>query len=441
MAGVMKKFIIALVTLILNVFIVLFVACTDFDSSTDLGKEIISEVDSSLTKIDYNFKEKTFGKSLVIGAYSRPETNNADGFGLHIVRAVDDIISANDLIRVGYTDQHTVLAYVEFSIDTFIRPLYDTNAVPQSLTLQLELDTAFNQYPSLDAAKGHVIVSKAQDIKSPNTKTNRFPADTGGTLDTVFFARNAIQKSISLTSVMSDTTLLIQDIFKKRTKVNKNLTVKFAFYLRGIEGQTDLLHLKRIPKLIMGLKKMVSKDSSITIYDQINCTYADYSVYEDDFLATQFSVEPISSFGPERVAVFKIALDPLWNTLKPDKNNILFDQILSAGFSFKADSIIENHFNNPNTEDTVNLSFQYAFTSKRQISYDSLTHFLESKKASVLLTTDSLHKQHFILEVTSELQEIQNSGINVGYFYIRQLQPWGAIRWAKPEFEVTLTTK
>ncbi|HEX2958892.1 MAG TPA: hypothetical protein VHO70_18805 [Chitinispirillaceae bacterium] len=178
-------------------------------------------------------------------------------------------------------------------------------------------------------------------------------------------------------------------------------------------------------------------------------SYSNYVMYETkETLENRlnFDTYPISSFGPQRTAVFKLDIDSLWNTLaqQPAGNGPAFNKILSAGVAItgKLDSsFIKTR--SDTTDTTISVRW---FVSENLINDGRLLHRTDNKDIGENETLKN--GKEIVLPIEKNLQEIlsrtsPSTRPSTVYLYLEALSSKNynkQVIWSKPSLLTVLTT-
>jgi hypothetical protein len=371
----------------------------------------------------------------------------------------------------------------------------------QSSTLHKVKDTTFK-------LSDYTIITK--DSLIPGIKTDTLLRDTAGAFDTLFNVKvGSILKKVSPPSIVNGTpktdTLpsrvdtLPQVKSTRRVKVKENTLVidtvfsitKTTSYI-GIydtSKQVTTSSYIRIDSLIDStvlkpdsiryvcktwhyvvdqiipvprVSKKAKIDSSvIAMLDTITMSadsltipllYSNYVMFErKDTLYNRFNfatTPPISSYGPQRTAVFELNIDTLWKKLaqQPTDGKPAFNKILSAGVAITGtlDSSFKKAMSD-STDTTISVRWFVSEDDKKIINDGLLLH--KADKAIGMVDTLKSGKEA-VLPIEKNLQEIMSRTTVTDrpprvYLYLEPISSKNynkQVFWSKPSLLTVLTT-
>jgi hypothetical protein len=190
------------------------------------------------------------------------------------------------------------------------------------------------------------------------------------------------------------------------------------------------------------LDTIIMKADSLTI----PLLYSNYVMYErKDTLQSRFNLttNPVSSYGPQRTAVFELNIDSLWKTLaqQPTANKPAFNKILSAAVAIKGS--LDSSFIKTRQDSTDTAISVRWFVSENTI-YDGI-QLHKADKAIGMVDTIKNGKEA-VLPIEKNLQEIlSRTSVPPSKVYL-YLEPTSSknfnkqVIWSKPSLLTVLTT-
>jgi len=410
------------VSILLSITLLLF--CSRFDETTGLGKDIIQDIDPSLTNVNQNFK--SLDSMIVVSAFSIPDQNGSD-FGIHrssISVGMKDNVTASGFIEykadwdiinkfgIGITDTTT------FEIDSISLQVYTYNNTGENAGIPAKLDL----YACINA-----------DSLSRTPLARQFPIASlylsedsthyyGSTNSPTMLA--SIENFIS--SIKAQLKICDTDSCKDLLKT------QLRFYLFS-DDSNSVAHLSTEPTM-----KFFARKGLDSIRVSITPSYTNYVATDHNI--DSISKIPVSSFATQRTAVFKLDISNLWKNLELFRSF----RILSAGFSVTPKTY-KNVYQDSDGDNSQTLNVLYHLSDKL---YDNNSKFhgqtLRSVAKSVSVDSTGAPMDIFVLRNLEDIfQKLSSSRPSTVYLYLQlsgDEYKWKEVLWNNPEFKAILTT-
>lgn len=396
----------------------LLLFCSRFDDTTSLGKDIIQDIDPSLTDVNGNFK--SLDSMTVLSAFSIPDLKGSNN-GIHrstiSVGTMDNVTASGfveytanadilDKFGIAVTDTST-FKIDSISMQVYTYKLTDENIrIPEKLNLYLSIntDSVFRTPLSRQLQVSSLYLSK--------DSTHYY----GSSNDTII--RKSIEKFIS--SIKTQLKICATDSCK-------NLLKNYLrFYLYSADSGSSVAHLSTAPTI-----RIYSRNGLDNIMVSITPSYTNYVAIDNETDST--SKNPVSTIATKRTAVFKMDMSNLWKTMESFKSF----RILSAGFTVTPKTY-------KNIFDSLNVHYHLSDTL-----YDNTSAFqkqiLRGVKKMVSIDSTGIPKERFVLRNLEDIfQKLSFSRPSTLYLYLQisseKEYRWKEVLWNNPEFNATLTT-
>lgn len=396
----------------------LLLFCSRFDDTTSLGKDIIQDIDPSLTDVNGNFK--SLDSMTVLSAFSIPDLKGSNN-GIHrstiSVGTMDNVTASGfveytanadilDKFGIAVTDTST-FKIDSISMQVYTYKLTDENIrIPEKLNLYLSIntDSVFRTPLSRQLQVSSLYLSK--------DSTHYY----GSSNDTII--RKSIEKFIS--SIKTQLKICATDSCK-------NLLKNYLrFYLYSADSGSSVAHLSTAPTI-----RFYSRNGLDNIMVSITPSYTNYVAIDNETDST--SKNPVSTIATKRTAVFKMDMSNLWKTMESFKSF----RILSAGFTVTPKTY-------KNIFDSLNVHYHLSDTL-----YDNTSAFqkqiLRGVKKMVSIDSTGIPKERFVLRNLEDIfQKLSFSRPSTLYLYLQisseKEYRWKEVLWNNPEFNATLTT-
>jgi len=402
----------------------LLLFCSRFDETTGLGKDIIHDIDPSLTDVNQNFK--SLDSMIVVSAFSIPDQNGSN-FGIH-----------RSSISVGTKDNVTASGFIEYefnwdTLNKFGIEITDTSTFKiDSISLQV--------YTYKDTSE-HAEIAKKLDLYAciNADSISRTPLARQFPITSLYLSTDS---TLYYGSSNSTTILAAIENFISSTKAQLNicatdsckdlLKTYLRFYLFNDDSNT-VAHLSTAPTM-----KFFARKGPDSIRVSISPSYTNYVAIDHNI--DSIAKIPVSSFATQRIAVFKLDISNLWKSLDSFKSF----RILSAGFSITPKAY-KNVYNNSDDETLNKLNVIYYLSDKL---YEDNSAFYEQtlRRVEKSVSTDSTGSPNdkFVLRNLEDIfQKLSSSRPSTVYLYL-QLSgndyKWKEVLWNNPEFKAILTT-
>jgi hypothetical protein len=419
-----KRFAAFLCKLILSLGVCALISCSKspFDSSTDLGKNIVDDFDPGITNLQSNVK--TFsGHAEIDSAFSMRDSGDSIVSWLQRNTSATSTISTlasgtfQGLTVDGFNPIESVFTYIEFRPDT----LRTTEATRKMLDTAYSIDSVVFVVNRLRMT----IDSSSAGMASP-AGIDMYPCDTLKDSAAFVLDRNKIRYNIgrlgtftvSLDSSAADTVYSAKldsaayiPRIRKAVKDSAPDTSWFAFCLRPSPNSRGIVRFDNyidLPRILVYYRAS-SSDSTQTVVLYRN--HASFSVFESDSLAA--CRYPFSTWETGRRTVFKLNLASLrafMDTAADSGKKFMIIQ--RADLKINLSGIISDL-----SDDSVRVYFNFsdtlAHTSK---DFSSLSLFYEKRAGS--------KNAVYTFPVTSWLQKlIAEHKIDTVYLYLTALTP------------------
>lgn len=400
-------------SLLLPLTAVLF--CSRFDESTGLGSKIIQDVDPSLTDINKNFRTATLK---VDSAFSIPDKNDTR-YGEHPGIIAGNI---NKTLTVGTKDGTTASGYLRYTFDSLTWKTFklsDTSSFAiDSVSMQISIHFMKSKLPS----------SISVYTSTESEKYKRTRPDQSKLVATLVRENDS---SDYYSGIITDTSFddaIVAAFSKYKEKSTGTSVYYFSFFA---DDTCNYVHLKN-PTM-----KIFSKKDKDTIKAYISPDYLNYVAVEEDI--ESLNCKPISAFASSRTAVFKVNLNPLWETMDSTGLN----EILSAAFKITPKTFVNKDTSGVVQEDDIRIVYYISDTL-----FNNNQKFLEKplkalQKTSTSNGTTTLEDTLVLKNLEDLLQQLSKRKPSTGYLYIQFHYDtffWKEVLWNNPKFEAILTT-
>lgn len=294
----------------------LFISCSDFNDSSTLGGQIITNSDPNRTDFTRSFE--FFDTLKVISQYSVAEPVDTTigagsplGTGSPLVGKKDSIKIARAIYgfkhdtTVRFKNYHRILKRVAIEIST------------DSIQRTIHVYSYHNQ--AITAPVNELVSSKL-------TSNNKFFKDTlnsatVASIDSTLRSFYALDTAIDASS-------------KKRT--NKSHILKLL-----VASDDSIFTLQKEPKLIL-----TYDSASVTIIDTLKSNYSSNVQFDTPEKKSDFDSLPVSSTHTGRYAVFKLDLKSLWADMakRPGFTTILSVPLIITGQSYSTTDTLEKKY-------------------------------------------------------------------------------------------------
>ncbi len=402
----------------------LLLSCSRFDETTGLGKDIIKDIDPTLTNVNQNFK--SLDSMIVVSAFSIPDQNGSD-FGIH-----------RSSISVGLKDNVTASGFIEYKIDWDIINKFGIEITD---TAKFKIDSISLQvYTYKDTSENAKIPAKLYlyycinaDSLSRTAMARQFPiASLCLSADSTYYYGSSNASAI-LSSVENFISSIKAQLKICDTDSCKALLKSYLRFYLFSDDSNSVAHLSTEP--VMKFFAIKGPDS---IRVSISPSYTNYVAIANNI--DSISKIPVSSFATQRTAVFKLDISNLWNTLESFKSF----RILSAGFSITPKTY-KNVYQDTNGEISQTLNVLYHLSDKLYDKNSTLHgQTLRSVEKSVSVDSTGAPTDIFVLRNLEDIfQKLSSSRPSTVYLYL-QLSgddyKWKEVLWNNPEFKAVLTT-
>lgn len=402
-----------------------FLSCSNLNDSTDVGNDILTNSDPSLTSFDKNFLAFSGDSNQVLQYCSIPGSSSDPLFGIH-----------NGMITLGNKGMESSTGYVKFLIDDTLETKFNPGDSLLSITIQF--DTLVRDSEHYDP--GNI---RIQSCLNDSASVRTIPDQSAIFSDTL--QRQVIGSDTILVdtisgkikdSIFSACTSYVNRITKcgkdtSCTRIQK-IPLPIAFSLFN-GNHTGLCRLQKPAMTIRYTRKNNNKTD--TLSQTKKPYYFNFIAYESQEAIDSLSALPLSSYAAERVAVFKINLQPLWNKIDSSKQ-ANFNEILSACFIIKG----KNLFSDSITKFDSTIEYGYFFSP--QLIKDG--YYLHDSLFARGRTGTSTNGDSILMPVEYLLRPIIRSDRPAfGYLYIgisSSYDLWKRVLWGKPLFKAVVTT-
>lgn len=404
----------------------LLLFCSRFDDTTSLGKDIIQDIDPSLTDVNGNFK--SLDSMTVLSAFSIPDLKGSNN-GIH-----------RSTISVGTMDNVTASGFVEYTanadiLDKFGIAATDTSAFKvDSISMQVYTYKRTGENNRIPKKLNLYFIINADSI-------SRTPLSTQLQVSTLYLSEDSThyfsEDSTHYYGSSKDTTIRKHiEEFISSTKAQlkicatdscKNLLKNYLrFYLYSADSGSSVAHLSTAPTI-----RFYSRNGLDNIMVSITPSYTNYVAIDNETDST--SKIPVSTIATKRTAVFKMDMSNLWKTMESFKSF----RILSAGFTVTPKTY-------KNIFDSLNVHYHLSDTL-----YDNTSAFqkqiLRGVKKMVSIDSTGIPKERFVLRNLEDIfQKLSFSRPSTLYLYLQisseKEYRWKEVLWNNPEFNATLTT-
>ncbi len=356
-----------------------------------------------------------------------------------------------DTLYQSPTPQHILISRTKFIGDSLYDSatvLYDTLYNIVEDTLICSLDTIEEKNKDGDTTLAPPTVKIYDPVKmTKRVKRN----DSTLVIDTITHVKvtKQIRKIIdTLISVSSFNAVHIDSIITKDTVPEDSIKYicKTVHYKIDTINQTiDIKYdtLIRVDTTIT-LDTIVMKADSISI----PLTYSNYVMYENkETIGSRANPtgDPISSYGPQRTAVFKLNIDSLRKTLDqpPIDGKPAFNKILSAGVAITG-TLDPSYLKTMSDITDTMISVRWFVSESEEIMHDGL-QLHKTDKATGRIDTLKNGKEA-VLPIEKNLQEILSRKLSLPsnvYLYLEPISTKNfnkQVFWSKPSLLTVLTT-
>ena len=424
--------------------------CSSLDQHTSIGTDIIKNTDPSFMDFNGNFHTLSLGAGCVTSAFSLPNKQNS-GFGKHPGK-----------FAAGTTGDYRAYSYIQFIVSTSFAMDFDSTDIFDSVTFAFDTlyDTTNTVVGALSpATRFHLY--RCDSTNADNLSHTAIP-DSAATPDsataTPICTLTQITEGEATWSGKLADTALADSIFNqcrqallcysetkgssydKISHCDDSLPIRFFVALRT--GDDSLVWFKNsighLPAMVIHAHhRDPAKDTVIATTDTLR-GYPTLVVSETDSLMAGSSSQPLASWLPGRIAVFKLDLKPLWDTM----DSTGFDELLSAAFVVKAE-LLETE--NNDTIPPVN----YFLSADYLTSIDAITDGFQRVNGSIHYNPEinlqaPSEDTELILPIDYHLQHHLDEKPQEFYLYTRLVSSnirWNQkVLWSKPRFKAVLTT-
>lgn len=394
--------------------------CSRFDDTTGLGKDIIRDIDPSLTDVSQNFK--TVETISIDSAFSIPNQNDTY-FGVH-----------PGALSVGTKENVSASGYLEY---TFNSEIWSRFSLTEKDSCTFNIDSIYIQCDILNkksslpsninvyAATNEDKYRRTTQVKQIHIATLSLNKDSSSYSGPVFDS-SLIDSIVTAFNSFRDQML---DCGKNDSCKNLIKDEVFRFCLFS-DDTCNLAHLSSSPKMKFIARKDLDTLRVITTPASINFVAIENN---SEILSNQ----PLSSFASQRIAVFKLDISNIWEMMDSTK----FDEMLSAAFTITPKSY-KNMFSE-NKSDTLMVVY---YLSDKLIDNDSTFKKQRVSNVQKIITSDTTEKtdtlhlknldKHFQLLTTNKPSSV--------YLYLqlsnRYDLHWKEVLWNNPKFKAILTT-
>lgn len=402
----------------------LLLFCSRFDETTGLGKDIIQDIDPSLTDVNQNFK--SLDSMIVVSAFSIPDQNGSN-FGIH-----------RSSISVGIKDNVTASGFVEYEVN------WDTLnkfGIEITDTSTLEIDSISLQVYTYNDTGENAGIPEKLDLYAciDADSISRTPVARQLPITSLYLSEDSTHYSGSSdnTTILGSVEKFVSSI-KEQIKICdtdscKNLHKTYLRFYLFSDDSNSVAHLSTSPTM-----KFFARKGPDSIRVSISPSYTNYVAIDHDI--DSVSKIPVSTFATQRIAVFKLDISNLWETLESFKSF----QILSAGFSI-APKTYKNLYEDSDDETLQKLNVLYHLSDKL---YDNNSTFhgqiLRRVEKSVSTDSTGTPTDIFVLRNLEDIfHKLSSSRPSTVYLYLQlsgEEHGWKEVLWNNPEFKAILTT-
>ncbi|MBN2037808.1 MAG: hypothetical protein JW768_13795 [Chitinispirillaceae bacterium] len=292
----------------------LFLFCSQIDDATNLGSEIINDIDPDKVRIDRHYREFLLDSTALEESYSVPQAGD-EGFGVH------GVVAGNVMV-VGRKSNESAVGFVQFLCTTDSggsgRLFYTDDDSLISVQLffpRISKDTSAPDY-----------IVKVCGVAGP-----RDVFDTAcKPIDTLTFDDSLLVDTVTIPpGDLRDS--IFQSCRSLDTKYDGDT---FSFTLVNIAQ--DTLYRFPLSAGIPGLKVTVfrsNEENKDSVFSKsYPFTQAFYYVDEDERDSLQG--QAVSSYASSRTAVYRYRAAALWNSINDTASGSI-NKLISAGFMIR----------------------------------------------------------------------------------------------------------
>lgn len=285
-----------------------FISCSEnpFDSTTDLGKDIIEDFDSTITDFDRNFKTVQLELEVLSDTTIFLESGDFPAG-----------VRSSSPFRVGIWENEKATTYLEFDGRTFLSTFRETEDSLTEDSLQLRL----NFTDTLEEISLHVL-SGTIDSSYSFSDLHEYETDSLAP-DSIL----ALEATFDLASLVEEIAQRIQD----------------GLIIEEDNDEVDTTY----PDVAF----LIKSDSPVNGIQDANLTFVnrdgeDIEETEIDFQGALFDVNvidaddnPVSSLATDRTAILAIDFAPLWDVLLDDTEEMTYQSFLVTELTIRADAV------------------------------------------------------------------------------------------------------
>jgi hypothetical protein len=282
-----------------------------FDDSTNLGSDIINNVEPDKVNVGRHYREYILDSSGLVQKYS--------------VSRTDEIIHnvTGSVMVLGKRDGESAFGFVRFVCppDTDTTNHNRVSFRPTDSLLSIKM--VFTRADSGERADFRIIYNKSEvltpDSIMPVVGTISFPTkDT--LIDTIEISDSTIKRAI----------------FDACTTTAKSAFpgTQFCFDIVSLQNDSLIRLYGGTPKLLVSVDKDTLPEKIDSVTKSYSVERALYVVKEDTLVFNARRSQPVSSYAPYRTAVFEFDPSPLWTAME-DTQTSTMNRLLSAGFMIR----------------------------------------------------------------------------------------------------------
>lgn len=385
--------------------------CSKIDDVTNVGKNLIRDIDPSMVNFEENFKPVAIN---VGENYSLPS-----GEGQAAVHE-------ENFVAVGTKDMESSTGYFEFALNSSVRRTFLKSKAIKSIYVQFDLDSITENIKNMNLYRVDTLLKLKRFNLYPSDTLNCGKILTDSSLGQIRFVLDSLTTD-SIFSACKNVTYC--DTSKDQNTQNgcdtllPFKTVGFVLF----SSDSTITNVSRNAKMVFDVVPDSLENDSVKT---LSSSYANYIVYETfQYEDTTFE-QPISSFASKRTAVFETDLTNLWKTMDSVSGQIQYNEILSVGVKLSGNS----------KEEPIDSSRIQAIISDKYIcttsELDSLFEFSTTVRGDSTL----------LFQAGRYIQKTLPTRPSKVYIYIRanrfenNIGIWDKILWNVPEVKVILTT-
>lgn len=416
----MKKTVLLSAAAIISIVI----SCSKLDTTTSLGGAVVDIYDSTLTKFQNNFYPIELDTSVVQEARSIPTTANA-GFGAH---------SGN--LAAGTQKGIEQYGVISFSLSRSFTKKFDSTKTLAGISFVIDTlsDTALSDevvaYDSSESLLLYTSTSEERLIEN-HPDMNKNPSavcriDTTG--PTKFrFAGMATDASLM------ERIFALCDTFAKCDSCP--LTVDSLFYF-SVYRPSPTIRWLRVSRMVFHSTNTIDTTDTTKYADTLFANSYNYVAVESDSLTGTLAIQPVSTALSHRIALFKIDMSKLWNSL--DSSG--FDELLAASVTIDADTFIYRH------HDSI-ATVLPLFVKELIENRNDLSAAFDTAVNNYYSTTNTIDPKNktLTIQIGRYLQRNLDTRPANFYLYLRIIVPQNSyptqeLFWKKPQVKAVLTT-